>query len=104
MTTSSAVILLPGEMPEARLYVVRQRRSRDVIAELDRRRHFVDVLAARAGGADEVFRDERGIERHWSLVNDHWSFAAFEYFDIGHCAALQRLKRGRRFDPPRRHR
>ena len=70
MSTSSVGHPAPRQMPEARLHIVRQRRSRDVVAELDRRRHFVDVLAARAGGADEVFGDERGVES--PFVIDYW--------------------------------
>ena len=44
-----------GEIAQTLLHVVGQRRSADVEAQLDRRRHLVDVLPARSRGANEAF-------------------------------------------------
>ena len=51
---------LPSSEP--RFHVVGQRRGPDVEAQLDRRRHLVDVLPARAGCTDESFFDVRFVE------------------------------------------
>ena len=77
----------PGQLPKSHLRVIRKRRSPHVITELNRRRDLVDVLAARAGGADEVFGGKGRIECHWLLIIGYWLLHWL--FAIGYWAAME---------------